>query len=412
MQTLLILGRQPAIGLAELESLFGAAAVSKCGDSSALVDVPHDKVDFSRLGGSIKCARVMERVNSTDVRRIESSLIKLIPKEAADLGGKVQLGISAYGLQTNTQQLLATGLNLKKALRKHDHSVRLVPNKELELNSASVLHNHLTGDNGIEVLLVRDGDSTVIARTCAVQDIDSYTMRDRGRPKRDARVGMLPPKLAQIITNLAVADSNPLDGDVVLDPFCGTGVVLQEATLMGFDVYGSDIDPRMVEYTDANLMWLLNQPECTVKRPAEYDDDPDWRYYQLEVGDATSHVWKFPPNAVACETYLGKPFTSLPTPEVLAKTISECNLIIKKFLQNIGAQIPMGTRLCLAVPAWQVRPGQFKHLQFLSDDDRSIDSLADMGYNRISFEHARPEDLIYHRADQVVARQLLVLEKK
>ncbi len=282
--------------------------------------------------------------------------------------------------------------------------MRLVPNKELELNSASVLHNNLAGDHGIELLLVRDGDRTIIAQTTDVQDIDSYTIRDRGRPKRDARVGMLPPKLAQIIINLAVAQTNPLYGDIVLDPFCGTGVILQEATLMGFDVYGSDLDKRMVEYSDVNLQWLLTQPFCPVKRPPEYVGDLDWRYYTLEVGDATSHVWKVPPSAIASETYLGKPFTTPPPPDVLAETINGCNLIIKKFLQNIGAQIPIGTRMCLAVPAWQKRQGQFKHLPL-------IDSLLELGYNRISFEHAQPEDLIYYREDQIVARQLLIVEK-
>jgi len=404
MQSLLILGRQPALGIAELESLFGAAAVKPWGDTAALLDVSSDKIRFARLGGSIKAAKVLGTIDSTDLRKIESALLKLVPQATETIEGKIQLGISAYGLPTNVQQLLATGLNLKKVLRRAGRSVRLVPNKELELNSASVLHNNLAGDHGMELLLVRDGDRTIIAQTTDVQDIDSYTIRDRGRPKRDARVGMLPPKLAQIIINLAVAQTNPLYGDIVLDPFCGTGVILQEATLMGFDVYGSDLDKRMVEYSDVNLQWLLTQPFCPVKRPDEYDDDPDWRYYQLEAGDATTHVWKVPPAAVATETYLGKPFTAPPPPDILAQTINDCNLIIKKFLQNIGAQIPIGTRMCLAVPAWQKRQGQFKHLPL-------IDSLLELGYNRISFEHAQPEDLIYYREDQIVARQLLIVEK-
>lgn len=71
-------------------------------------------------------------------------------------------------------------------------------------------------------------------------------MRDYGRPARDARVGMLPPKLAQIMLNLSVKDEK---SGTVLDPFCGTGVLLQEAALAGFDFIGSDIEPRMVEMT-------------------------------------------------------------------------------------------------------------------------------------------------------------------
>ena len=81
-----------------------------------------------------------------------------------------------------------------------------MPNNENHLNSAQVLNNKLTSELGCELLLVSDGVNTIIARTTAVQDIDAYTLRDRGRPKRDARVGMLPPKLAQTIINLSTTD--------------------------------------------------------------------------------------------------------------------------------------------------------------------------------------------------------------
>jgi tRNA G10 N-methylase Trm11 len=303
--------------------------------------------------------------------------------------------------------MMATGLSLKKVIKQTGRPVRLVPNKEIELNSASVLHNNLVGPSGLELVLVRDGKRTLVAQTMQVQDIDSYTVRDRERPKRDARVGMLPPKLAQIIINLAAADTDLLKGVYLLDPFCGTGVLLQEAALMGIDVYGTDLEPRMIEYSDANLQWLLTLPENRVT-----PHSADGKYYRLEVGDATDYTWSPVPDTVACETYLGRPFTDLPTPEVLNQTISECNLIIKKFLTNIHGQLARGTRLCLAVPAWQVRRNQFRHLPFLENQDSSaLDPLRNLGYNRISFEHARNEELIYYRADQIVARELLVLQK-
>jgi hypothetical protein len=38
--------------------------------------------------------------------------------------------------------------------------------------------------------------------------------------------------------------------------------------------------------------------------------------------------------------------------------------------------------------------------------------MDEIGYNRMSFEHARTEDLIYYRSDQIVCRELLVLELK
>src|SRR4029078_6190467 len=99
--------------------------------------------------------------------------------------------------------------------------------------------------------------------------------RDREMSTRDAKVGMLPPKLAQIIINMAVGEmpeeakqsvcevppDQPIPKDhlakiTLLDPFCGTGVILQEAALMGYKAYGSDLMPQMANYAQQNWAWL------------------------------------------------------------------------------------------------------------------------------------------------------------
>ena len=60
--------------------------------------------------------------------------------------------------------------------------------------------------------------------------------------------------------------------------------------------------------------------------------------------------------------------------------------------------------LCLAIPTWKGLR-EFLHLSVL-------DYLDDLGYTRKEFEHVSNQDLIYHRDNQVVGRELLVLEKK
>lgn len=392
--TICVLGRQPALGFAELESLYGAAAVSSLAPHIAGLTLVPAEITFGRLGGSTRLGRVLAVVPSKLWKDVEKQLSKCLLDIAANLPeGKLQLGISAYDIPVTPAKLTATGLTLKKVVRaKTGRSLRLCPNNTLELNTAQVLHNHLTGTTGVEFLVVATGSGqTLIAQTVAVQDIENYTVRDRGRPKRDARVGMLPPKLAQIILNLAASQTNS-ENITVLDPFCGTGVVLQEALLMGYDVYGSDLEQRMVDYSQENLEWFRSGQSLSGGT-------------RLEVGDATKHRWQPPISFVATETYLGRPFTDRPSNEMVAQTASEVNLILKKFLQNIHSQLAPGSRLCLAVPAWQTAPGQFKHLPL-------IDQLADLGYNRISFEHVRDAQLLYYREDQTVARQLLVLTRK
>ena len=321
------------------------------------------------------------------------------------------LGLSEIGFSVSIKQLEASGLSIKKAVRSTGRSVRLVPNKTGELNAAQIIHNKLTSENGWDLVLIKNGSKTIIAQTVKVQDIESYTKRDHDRPMRDSKVGMLPPKLAQIIINLAAGRlpegklksicDTPLDqehprprlGQTVLDPFCGTGVLLQEALLMGYDVCGSDVEERMIEYSSKNLDWLNEIYNFSLEK------------FKLETGDATSLQWSVKPNIVACETYLGRPFSSLPDASTLKQNIATCNLIISKFLKNIAPQIDSGTRLCIAVPAWQIRPNQFSELPL-------IDSLSDMGYNRLRFEHVKDSDLIYYRKDQIVARRLLIISKQ
>jgi tRNA G10 N-methylase Trm11 len=169
--------------------------------------------------------------------------------------------------------------------------------------------------------------------------------------------------------------------------------VLQEAALMGFGISGSDLEPRMVEYTDTNLQWLLRQPG---NQNAYHD-------YQLKVADAARDdfpAMKF----IATETYLGRPFSALPNPAVLQEVMRDVDTIHRKFLKNVRQQVKPGLRLCIAVPAWKT-PHGFKHLP-------TLDSLEEIGYTRISFVHTANGALVYHRPEQIVARELVVLTKK
>jgi tRNA (guanine10-N2)-dimethyltransferase len=389
-RSVLILGRQPALGLAELESLFGAEQVWPLGENAAMVDSEPAEVPMARLGGAMKAAKLLDTLPYTEWNKIARYLAQELPKHVCCLPeGKVRLGLSTYGFNISVKRQNASGLELKKVIREAGRSGRIVPNVTHDLNTAQVLHNQLASSpTGMELLLIADGQQTILAQTFAVQDIEAYAARDQARPKRDARVGMLPPKLAQIIINLA-ADQTQISS--VLDPFCGTGVVLQEALLMGYNVYGTDIEERLVDFSRTNLDWLATR------------HDLGGLTYLLETGDACEFDWQTF-DTIACETYLGRPFSAPPTPNVLAEVIRDVDTIHKKFLKNVARQTKPGFRLCIAVPAWKTGNG-FKHLKVL-------DSLEELGYTRLSFAHVRNEDLIYHRPDQIVARELVVLKRK
>jgi tRNA G10 N-methylase Trm11 len=441
-----ILGRQTGISLAELESLYGESAVTPLPPYAALID-SNTPLPQSHLGGTMKSATVITELKNTDANgaflHIQDTIATYTDEKVFE--GKIQLGFSLYGFKAQKNWLLKKTLEVKKVLKKSGRSVRIIENKAEALEAAQILYNKLTGPQGIELLIIKHGANVILAQTTAVQDIDAYAERDFGRPMRDAFVGMLPPKLAQIMINLATGGeilelrSQSLDKEdttiealsakiCILDPFCGTGVVLQEVLLMGYDAYGTDISEKMVEYSTKNLQWL----ESDYTSPARHsraDGNPvhentsgtqntqnnaaqtlsAWRVQQ---GDATTHQWNLSKIKdlrskiyIATETYLGTPLSSLPDTNRLERITHEANQIAEGFLKNIAAQIEPGTKLCVALPAWHLGSNQFKHLGVL-------DQLGDMGYNRLEFVHAKNSELIYHREDQVVARELTILEKK
>ncbi|NTW61599.1 hypothetical protein HGB24_02850 [Candidatus Saccharibacteria bacterium] len=384
-----ILGRQPAISVAELEKVFGGKNVSILSHQAALID--SQDFEIQDLGGTQKAGKVIAELNSTDWFKINQKIINVIIDKYADFDGKLTLGISVYDLRVNTRDIQKTGLILKRKLKETGVSLRLIPNTSTALNTAVSHHNKLgLSDNKIELMIVKsDNGKVFIATSTGAQNITAYANRDQKRPKRDAFVGMLPPKLAQIMVNLARPQSDDFNG-VVLDPFCGTGVILQEAALLGYPVYGTDLSEKMIDCSKTNLDWLaVRYPEAK---------------YHVEPGDAMTHIWRKPIGAVVCESYLGQPFSAPPSNAKLQEVVGNCNHIISGFLRNLACQVEPGTPLCVAVPAWRDKTGHFTHLPLVA-------TIARLGYKPHEFMQVSQNDLLYYREDQVVARELLVLVK-
>ena len=387
MKYLAVLGRQPEISIAELEAL-GLECIQipssgrvrpahGHGRTALSLALPRSEMPaegilnshlINRLGGTLKLA--------VEIPGQPLDYLRNLPE------GKITLGMSDYSEKASRKSATMEALKLKKILVRHGRSVRVVENKDATLSTATSLHNGLSGKNPKKVELIKTDKGWY--RVIGVQDIDAYARRDQARPARDAKVGMLPPKLAQILINLCGLLS---DGARILDPFCGTGVVLQEALLMGYRAYGTDISERMVEYSEKNLRWLIGETE---------EDS-----FSVFQGDATSFTWTQPIDAVACEGYLGRPMSQIP-PEIKLKTEKqECGGIMLGFLKNLFGQIKSGTPVVVAMPAWLREDGHYSRLEIL-------DEIEELGYN---VNNKSREGLIYAREGQIVARDIIILRK-
>lgn len=394
MKYVAIAGRQPLISLAEIQALYDKAArlVGKklvffeVEDTGSVEVVPN----INRLGGSLKLGRFFD----TDFGKLAKFLAAAHPE------GKITLGISDFSKQKKSGLAKQKSMELKRNLARMGRSVRVITSNEPEISSATAHHNQLGEKAGCFEIFLIDRE---IYLSLGTQNITAYTERDQARPARDAKVGMLPPKLAQILINLC---GKLPEGARVLDPFCGTGVILQEAAIMGYIPYGTDLNERMVEYSKKNLSWLFNERnQKRFKILPDLIQKKDQILKAISVGDATSFTWEGEIDAVAFEGYLGAPMSKPPVDIKFKTEKAKCREIVMGFLKNITPQIKSGTPVVMALPAWLRENGKYVGLNIL-------DEIQEMGYNFEKFQDLSQSDLLYYREGQIVAREIIVIRKR
>lgn len=300
-----VLGREPALSIAELVATLKTADPDcdpKAGLYSPAVMIaktakPLDVAWFNALGGTVKMAEVVAETD--DVEGGAAEILKGLSK------GKVDFGISFYSLGPGLRRgdergwddkaLKILPLAVKKRLKEAGVGARVVlPTEGAALTSVQVAKNGLLR-KGAEILVIGVGKKAVLARTVAVQAFESFSGRDFGRPGRDAKSGMLPPKLARLMVNLAGA---PKEG-VLLDPFCGSGTVLSEAALLGHRaLIGTDVSEKAVQDTVRNFAWTVERAGVKAEAPKVFASDVKFLPEKLPAASVS---------AIVTEPFLGPP---------------------------------------------------------------------------------------------------------
>lgn len=102
-----------------------------------------------------------------------------------------------------------------------------------------------------ELRLVFSGGRAHIGRALATVDRPALEKR-KNRYLPYSRPVSLHPKLARALVNLTGVRA----GGRLLDPFCGTGAILSEASMIGLKAIGSDFSERMIEGCGRNIAHL------------------------------------------------------------------------------------------------------------------------------------------------------------
>lgn len=275
------LGREWKISLAELIAIFGQESYQSHTETIAIFQIVGYSSEqlqrkFLGIGGSI---RLIEILGESSVSTFPTDVIEFI--RASKSTTKIDFALASYGVEFRLSDI---GLRIKKTLQDSGSSIRLVNQKNENINAASFKKEKLSR-TGHEYSLITIGSDGYIGRTLACQDIDSYAKRDTAK-SRDMITGMMPPKLVQMMINLAISGENinnktkPVS---IYDPFCGLGTTLIEAANMGINrVYGSDLSSDMARSTRSSLDDYIKEEKVWQERIIKVGGTPNKNFSDFQ----------------------------------------------------------------------------------------------------------------------------------
>ncbi len=379
-----ITGRETNLALAELEAVFGQIASL----SKEVVGIELENLSYERLehiGFTKKFAQTVKESVSLDVLANEIANAMLGDTEGTS---KLSFGISWYcNKPANRRSYLDLAKKVKKQIQAHNRSARFIqPKEDFALNAAQIHYNNLF-KKGCEIILYGNAYQPSIAITRWAFNPSLYSHRDYDRPARSAKVGMFPPKLAQVLINLA----SPKHTDIICDPFCGSGVVLQEGMYAGYNVVGSDNSEDMVVASQKNLDWFSKEfhPKNT---------------FVLSQGDARNFTAPKSSFVVVSEGYLGPGLSEKPNHALLQPITTNLEKLYLDFFKCLVVQPNKPRAIVITLPFWQTTTG----ISYLN----VIDQITDLGYTIRQFNSVNSAQLLYRRSQQIVGRQVLVVELK
>ena len=398
MRYFFILGRTPTLSIAELSSVFNLNKNEKftgCLTSSNVFIVETDeKIDakkiINRLGGIIKVGILNKETKNLNIENIKNEITDSIKTD--DIQGKFKFGISYYGKRKFNIKPLA--METKKYLKEKGISCRWVTCKgnAQTLSSVIVKQNRLV-DGGAEIVLIEDNNKILIGQTITVQPFKELSFRDYGRPARDDRSGMIPPKLAQIMINLSQAKQD----EIILDPFCGSGTILTEAMLIGYDnLVGADISEKAISDTEKNVQWIIDNYQLRIT---------NYELFNKNAAGLSKFIKGKSVDAVVTEPYLGPQRGKID----VKKTVQELEQLYSKSLIEFKKILKPDGRIVMIFPVFTNNNFQNRLINPNLNGFKIINPIPKNLRNNKIIKLTDRKTIIYGRPGQKVWREIVIL---
>tara|TARA_Y100000310_G_scaffold138289_2_gene137251 strand:+ start:50023 stop:51093 length:1071 start_codon:yes stop_codon:yes gene_type:complete len=310
---LFALGRNPQLSLLELISFFKNKDINgrilEKSEEFVLVSLPDFNASkaMKQFGGILKIAKVLD-----DDLYFGSK-------------NKVTFAVNWFKSDPSKHLKIIKGLFKElglKATQKFAKSRSIVPSKAKGLD--------------IELIVYKDKLFKVVASS----NPKEYKDRDEKRPVfNPLKVTSI--RFAKILINVAQPKKE------IFDPFCGTGTILQEASLMGYSCIGLD---RQIIDARKNLRWLQKKFVSAKGK---------WDLIQGDAARLSKRVKKV--ECVVTEPYLGPFFKRPPLfrealkiskelEQLYAKVLSELHKVVDNKVVILIPQIKTKERKVVTIP--------------------------------------------------------------
>jgi len=351
------------------------------------------KIDLSfwqkQLGGIVKCGEVIKETQEFLEEEVKEILLNKIKK------GKIFFGLSFYSLTRKVpfNEIKDYSTSLKKGFKKQGLSVSFVlPKEKPFLSTATIIKNKLL-EKGVELVFLIEKDKILIGQTQAIQSIEEEARFDFLRPHHEIKEGLIPPKLAKILINLASVRKE----EAILDPFCGSGTILGQAFLMGYQyLIGSDKSQKAISQTKENMVWLKER----FKREAKIE------IFQSDVKE----VWqRLPPSSVSAiiaEPFLGP--LQIQDRKFFSNIIENLSDLYLQAFESFKKVLKPGGRVVIIFPIFSAYGGSAKGGKIKTGVLPILEKISSLGWKKEKLSANNRGSLIYSRPGQKVLREIFV----
>ena len=392
-------GHGKGLAKIEIESLLGKNSIIDEVKDGFLVDAEIKPELLKKMGSCVRIAKVLHSGPSRMPLNFKAWIVSSLKKQFQK-NQKNRFGLSMHPKNERTLKKLL--VETKKELKKEVGNLRFVNKDFQNLSSVQSWHESLLTEGAADLHLFEGEEKWHLSQSIAIQDFEWYSKRDIKRPAKSAKNGMLPPKLAQTLINLALPQITEENREsiTIFDPFCGSGTLIQEALLMGHPALGCDLIEDRTKESQKNLDWLIKQEEFNKST----QEKPSLKLFTKDATKLTEQDLPASPFVIVTETWLGpaleKALTDLERPKVQR----EIETLYESFFSNLKSILKKDQSIKMVFTAPYHRGGNERHflprLPEILEKHCKIIPLS---------EHKRPS-LFYERKGQFVSREIWKLE--